>query len=1555
MSRRAIDPDEQAAAATTTTNLIEEFLAKTSSLRNSKEEKERQNEVISYAGGLTETAAGGDSYAVVAHLDDEGESTSSDNHVRNTDSGFSTICDYGSDVNCTPKRSCFIDASTLYDENEFDSLPSTTATGAESFRASISSNNSSTSSSSQPRSDSRQENEKRQGYLVFKNSIHQYSGHPISTSSNSNSKEAEDFEIVDFPEENGTPQNSLAYIPTAAHDDDRGRVEDPAPILTAAELYSSRAAMTKRQKHDESAPIVSGGASLTDFKPSMTESPAVRRRTEMCPIVSGGFCDTDLPVETKEPKKRSSSVTSASWVVDVSSLRGSSHTTEAKNDFSSLKYTRETSSPKPSLSFYVNLEPEKKETKELRDYETPKSLQLTKSTGFFIDLSGDKEVPKEKKKITAPEPVVIAKKQEETDTKNIFSMFIDFGENKKPRTGTPRLSNSSFKSLDGSFRGATAQNKDNKEVTEQKPAVIKASEQEETKIPETPSPDKQSLTSESFTSNTNSHDGGVNGGKKQQDAKINETFDKSSLGSLTDGILSKDLSPISSTETDDATFQRDSDGSFVPQKKSESKESIIRSQESDMQIAMDSIQARIEIQKQALLDTPTSDGGTFVKLSDMDKQPKSLTGLEDVQKPRGKGMSASAGMTGIKKHNWLGDLGTQNGDLGKQTNLSPSEGNVNSIPLASSVENSKSLSRLFPHLSDVFSKSLPNDSEFTSYRNSNYLSDIAQSDISNTTTSSVTSGLDSPDESSISCRQPRRLGEDLLKMFLQEIATDITVEVGSKKMRAHKCILRSRCQYFAAILAGNWVANAGNVISLSGYSYAAVHFALCHIYSGASYPPEGISLMELASLSDLLGLEGLKEVTTYALKINYCHNFHKPCSGCIEGVMQVFPVTLNHGLDDLYRKCLKWSCKYWGKIWTTRSFALLPTDVIYRCRQSILSHMSSESVLNSIIDCEQMLSVLELSRWAVLVENVVREILESAHMYIADHFANLLASDSFLSLGHGKSWAITNLEDLLLRTASTLTPDQACKSYPRAVRLNTLLTVPNSLSFDNSKKSKDHSDDDDSLTWNEDFVRLVSAILTAVEQCLIRQCSRAMKCSSFQRMDPNLKSKIQKLACITDVIEEKKLTSMRNKLNSNYQIASYQSRDSGLNQIRMAIQAHNNKSNRAPAPVPLQPSVSTATANKPNVPKMGMGSKTHRFVDETRFGSLPTAMTKQIPRAENVERLKVAQNGGNSTGSSRKSSNFSVLSEAKNSSSSGVSSSLPKSRLADVKPRYLEPKKLHVAEITRGVGNKSNASSRTASPTVVRKNKMADSKASQDSNISLDSLTSPMRKKSSIISSKHTSKESLTAFYQANGMKGPQKENVDKNGKASSVRSARSRIGSGSSTQSHSSSLAPANRTVRNLKSKSTDTSPGNAPKSFFTQRSRNILMKREQKFGSSVPVPVPVQLPTSARERNKLRSQLGVSNVPLPVTAKTTTSKAMANPLRKSASATSAASNKSTTAKIDVTKAKNEKNKKKSPVQATIVYERVEELSGSTTSRLERSSTFCKESSDITDLVTIE
>lgn len=64
--------------------------------------------------------------------------------------------------------------------------------------------------------------------------------------------------------------------------------------------------------------------------------------------------------------------------------------------------------------------------------------------------------------------------------------------------------------------------------------------------------------------------------------------------------------------------------------------------------------------------------------------------------------------------------------------------------------------------------------------------------------------------------QTSKLGEDLLRMFLEEISPDVVVEVGGRRMKAHKCILSSRCQYFAAMLSGGWVESAGNVISLQG-------------------------------------------------------------------------------------------------------------------------------------------------------------------------------------------------------------------------------------------------------------------------------------------------------------------------------------------------------------------------------------------------------------------------------------------------------------------------------------------------------------------------------------------------------------------------------------------------------------------------------------------------------------------------------------------------------------------------------------------------------------------
>lgn len=79
-------------------------------------------------------------------------------------------------------------------------------------------------------------------------------------------------------------------------------------------------------------------------------------------------------------------------------------------------------------------------------------------------------------------------------------------------------------------------------------------------------------------------------------------------------------------------------------------------------------------------------------------------------------------------------------------------------------------------------------------------------------------------------------------MFLEEIETDVQVSVNGRRMRAHRCILASRCQYFAAVLSGG-SSKQETVVPLDGFTYDAVHFAMCHIYSGASHVPDSVSLV----------------------------------------------------------------------------------------------------------------------------------------------------------------------------------------------------------------------------------------------------------------------------------------------------------------------------------------------------------------------------------------------------------------------------------------------------------------------------------------------------------------------------------------------------------------------------------------------------------------------------------------------------------------------------------------------------------------------------------------
>lgn len=465
-----------------------------------------------------------------------------------------------------------------------------------------------------------------------------------------------------------------------------------------------------------------------------------------------------------------------------------------------------------------------------------------------------------------------------------------------------------------------------------------------------------------------------------------------------------------------------------------------------------------------------------------------------------------------------------------------------------------------------------------------------------------------------------------------------------------------------------------------------------------------------------------------------------------------------------------------------------------RCSQQITAHFSSENVLNWILDCEEVLNTLHNSRWEIFeTQNVVEVILESAHEYITDHFSSLIASDSFLSLGHDRKDDIFKLEHAILKAATSLSPEQACKSYPRAVRLNTLLNAklvkfPSPLSNE-SFKPFDHIQlrDDEDIEWNNEFIKLVSALLSAVEQSLIRQCGKAIKCSAWQRMDADLRSKIQKIACVTENDDVRRnLRSSVTSLGSHASSSSTNNRANDLRQVKLAIQAHkilneNNLYATKPMAVKKQ-----QKETKPAIPIKSLKPKLSVLKDASSVIS-------------NLQKTNEEQKHHSNTNSNDVKHKFNA-----------------------VKARYMEPRKtrLTLSDVPyKNVGIKrlsSSENSRDSSPAFQRKKNIEIRKAS---NLSLDSLQSPAKYKKTVHDNNIPKKDSeISVDSLSESLK-----STSKTGKTSTESSIkRTSFNEKDSTRSSARLRTSAKQNV-NVQNQVVQ------QRSFLSQKSREILARRSQ------------------------------------------------------------------------------------------------------------------------------
>nr|CAD7256648.1 unnamed protein product [Timema shepardi] len=557
--------------------------------------------------------------------------------------------------------------------------------------------------------------------------------------------------------------------------------------------------------------------------------------------------------------------------------------------------------------------------------------------------------------------------------------------------------------------------------------------------------------------------------------------------------------------------------------------------------------------------------GSFVKLSDLNTKPsKEKNEISDDVLPSF--ASTNRMSRSIPETSWIESKLMMTRSIGGGTS-------------------SCSMNRLFPHL-HTNTSSPPITSRNKSPEGEDIDAQTSEtSDLSSMQSSMGPSGLDGSTEetdasSSYMGRSGpvSRLGEDLLRMFLEEINPDVTVEVGGRRLKAHKCILSSRCQYFAAMLSGGWVESAGNVISLQGFSYNAVHFALCHIYSGTSNIPDTISIVELATLADMLGLEGLKE----------------PCTMCAVGVVECLPLAAAYGLDDIYRKSLRWITKYFVRIWPTKGFASLPRELVEKCYQQHVVHMTVDNVLGTIMNCDKLLATLPSVRWAEPIFGIASQLLEAAIKFVGTNFCGVLKSESFQALGKELSWNISRLEDSLMAATDRLPPDQACQSH---THLYNLLSSPQSV------ESLAHKQ------WSMSFCEVLRRLQKRVEASLVKQAARAARCPSWSHMNLELRKKVQEAACLVLVPGEeaqrfRQSTLSKRSGDGSHHPTSRSSRSLDIRQVKLAM---------------TQQARRVASNGRVSILQADTRTRAQSATGHRKQKSEPPALLKPVPKVDSEE------------------------------------------------------------------------------------------------------------------------------------------------------------------------------------------------------------------------------------------------------------------------------------------------------------------------------------------------
>jgi hypothetical protein len=220
-------------------------------------------------------------------------------------------------------------------------------------------------------------------------------------------------------------------------------------------------------------------------------------------------------------------------------------------------------------------------------------------------------------------------------------------------------------------------------------------------------------------------------------------------------------------------------------------------------------------------------------------------------------------------------------------------------------------------------------------------------------------------------------------IFDSEQFSDITVVIGDREAKLHKCVL-SGCEYFERMLSTEFKEATAKVVKLEvaeGSSAEATLLAIEYIYSGyVDFHQHSDSVMEVLAAADKLQLTHLRDVCVEYLDDNLC----------AENVCTVFSASRHLGLQKLEKQCLRFLLR---EGWEGAFSALRrPNGIEQLPKETLLSMLEGDD-----LNVDEEVVFTALVRWCEENKERGRALFKEG---VEDEFAAFLPFVRFAAMSH---------------------------------------------------------------------------------------------------------------------------------------------------------------------------------------------------------------------------------------------------------------------------------------------------------------------------------------------------------------------------------------------------------------------------------------------------------------------------------------------------------------------------------------------------------------------------